>query len=229
MPLMRPLFFEDEEDAALVDEHDLYLWGDAFLVAPITEPGAESVDIDLPDGIWFDFRDDTRYVGGRAASVPVTPESIPVLVRGGSFLPMIDAIATTRDYSSDELILHYYADPAVRSAAGKMYEDDGESRSSLEDGRYELLRFTAAQDNDELVIGLDREGAGHDGMPESRELTVVLHNWGWDMREIAFAGESVPILRRLPGRGNGAVHDRQTSTLTLRIDWNHEPAELRIN
>ena len=85
MPLMRPLFFEDESDAGLIDEKDAYFWGDAFLVAPVTDPGVDSVDVPLPRGAWFDFWGGTRYEGGTTASIPVTLETIPVLVRAGSF------------------------------------------------------------------------------------------------------------------------------------------------
>ena len=65
---MRPLFFEDD-DVARIDEKDAYLWGDAFLVAPVTEPGLTSVDVDLPAGAWFDYWSGTRYEGGMTVSV----------------------------------------------------------------------------------------------------------------------------------------------------------------
>lgn len=39
MPLMRPIFFEDEADPGLFDIKDSYLWGDAFLVSPVVSPG----------------------------------------------------------------------------------------------------------------------------------------------------------------------------------------------
>ena len=39
---------------------------------------------------------------------------------------------TTRDYSSDKLILHYYADETVSKSEGRMYEDDGKSRMTTQ-------------------------------------------------------------------------------------------------
>ncbi len=177
MPLMRPLFFENEDDPALIDEKDAYLWGNAFLVAPVTDPGIDSVDVDLPPGAWFDFWDGTRYEGGRTASVGVTLETIPVLVRGGSFVPMTGDIQTTRDYSSRNLTVHYYAEGGVARSTGVMYDDDGESRTSLADGRYELLHFAADRAGDTLAIGLERSGGRYEGMPSERQLTLVVHNW----------------------------------------------------
>jgi len=218
MPLMRPIFFEDETNKDLIDEKNSFLWGDAFLVAPITDPGARSVEVDLPDGTWFDFWNDTRYAGGNTASIPVTLKTIPVLVRGGSFIPMIEDIATTRDYSSENLTLHYYADASVTKSSGQMYDDDGKSRTSLEDGNYELLRFRSEQDKNSLTIGLSRNGGEYPGRPEARKLEIVIHNWTSPAKEIRFGGEPVR-----------ARHNRKANTLTVTVDWDHSATKLEIN
>jgi len=228
MPLMRPLFFEDESDLTLIDEKDAFLWGDAFLVAPVMDPGVENVEIDLPAGIWFDFWDGTRYEGGRAASVPVTLETIPVLVRGGSFVPMTDVVETTRDYSSDELTVHYYADATITESAGTMYEDDGESHGSLAGGHYELLSFKAHRDSDSLTIELQRNGDGYEGMPTERSVTIVIHNWSAELAVLRFDDNDIPIRDELPGRGTGATYDKDADRLTIRVRWQHAPGTLQI-
>jgi oligosaccharide 4-alpha-D-glucosyltransferase len=218
MPLMRPLFFADENNTALIDIRDSYLWGDAFLVHPVTDPGIESVDVELPDGTWFDFWNGERYEGGATASIDVDLETIPVLVRAGSFVPMIEDIQTTADYSSERLTLHYYADATVSSATGQMYEDDGASRLSLEQGEFELLRFRARQDGDSLDIDLRREGGVYEGRPETRRLTIVIHNWDGDVDAARFNGEPVRVLR-----------NKRAKTLALRVDWDHSASTLEIN
>jgi len=227
MPLMRPVFFEDESNESLIDEKDTYLWGDAFFVAPVTDPGVSSVNVDLPPGAWFDFWNDRRYLG--AADIPVTLETIPVLVRAGSFIPMTSDIQTTRDYSSDNLALHYYADESVPAASGRMYEDDGHSRTSIEDGAYELLEFSARQRGTSLVIDLARSGGDYVDRPESRTMTLAVHNWRADIESLSFGGETVPLRRSMPSSGSAAVFDRKSATLTVRVSWDHEPTSLRVN
>jgi|GEM_PF-14186 len=229
MPLMRPLFFEDEADTSLIDNDDAYLWGNAFLVAPVTDPGADSIAIDLPAGAWFDFWDDTRYAGSQTVNVPVTLETIPVLVRAGSFVPMVDVVQTTRDYSSEHLTLHYYADESVKHSTGTMYEDDGSSRLSLEFGQFELLRFDAERDGDSLVVELRRDGGSYDGMPGTRELDIVIHNWSADVEELRFGNQTIPLSRRDPKSGPGAWHDRKNNRLVIRADWDHSPVRLVVN
>jgi oligosaccharide 4-alpha-D-glucosyltransferase len=228
MPLMRPLFFEDETDLSLIDEKDAYLWGDAFLVAPVTDPGAESVGIDLPEGAWFDFWDGTRHEGGQTVTVDVTLETIPVLVRAGSFVPMTPEIQTTRDYSSEELTIHYYADASVERSAGVMYDDDGESRTSLTSGRYELLQFTAERADRVLAIELGRSGGEYDGMPAEREITLVIHNWTSDVASVSLGDMPVPLQRRLRGDSNSATYDEERQRLLVRLRWDHSPARLTV-
>ncbi len=218
MPLMRPLFFEDESDTSLIDEKDAYLWGDAFLVAPVTDPGLSAVEINLPVGTWFDFWDGARYQGGKTVAIPITLKTIPVLVRGGSFIPMTGDIDTTRDYSSRELTLHYYADASVASSTGQMYEDDGKSRLSLAKGQFELLKFRSEQDANSLTINLRRNGGDYADRPASRKLKLVIHNWADTDSDVRFNGESVR-----------AHHNRKSRTLTVRVDWDHSASKLEIN
>ena len=229
MPLMRPVFFEDESDTSLIDEKNSYLWGDAFLVAPVMDPGVDTVSVDLPQGVWFDFWNDTRYDGEQNVDVPVSLETIPILVRAGSFVPMTPEIQTTRDYSSEALTLHYYADASVTEANGLMYEDDGKSRTSLADGAFELLNFAAEQRGESLTISLDRSGGNYEGRPDQRTITLVIHNWHDEIRTVRFGNETIPLKRRMPKSEVAAVYDLDNATLTVRFDWDHRPVELELN
>ena len=227
-PLMRPLFFEDESDLSLIDEKYAYLWGDAFLVAPVMDPGVEHVRVNLPAGAWFDFWDGTRYDGPRTIEVPVTLETIPVLVRAGSFVPMTGEIQTTRDYSSDELTVHYYTDASVMRSRGQMFEDDGASRASIENGRYELLEFTADRAGNSLAISLDRKGGEYDGMPAERKLTLVVHNWPGGVGEVSVGDVILPLRRKMPRNGDAAVYEPDRGRLIIRLQWDHAPVKLKI-
>lgn len=229
MPLMRPLFFEDERNPALIETKDAFLWGDAFLVAPITDPDVEAQTVDLPPGVWFDFWDDTRYQGRQSVEIPVSLESIPVLVRAGSFVPMVEPVQTSRDYSSEALTLHYYADKSVHHARGQMYEDDGQSAGSLAAGNYELLEFSASQVANSLTIELQRSGGEYPSRPAQRELTLVVHNWTSKIDEVRIGEQSIPISLRLPKQGPGATYSGRKNELTIRFDWDHSDQRLTVN
>jgi oligosaccharide 4-alpha-D-glucosyltransferase len=176
MPLMRPLFFENEADTSLIANKDSYLWGDAFLVTPVTAAGVKSVAVQLPKGVWFDYWTDNVYQGGQTIQQPTDLTRLPVLVRAGSFVPMVSAVQSLKDYSSRQLELHYYHDSSVNTAKGQMYEDDGVSPDALKSGQYELLTFAAAAHNNSLTLDLNRTGLGYTGMPKQREVTMVVHH-----------------------------------------------------
>ena len=229
MPLMRPVFFEDESDDTLIEEKDSYLWGDAFFVAPVTDPGVSSVNVDLPGGTWFDFWNGTRYEGAKSVDVPVTLETIPVLVRAGSFIPMTPDIQTTRDYSSENLTLHYYADASVPAASGRMYEDDGHSRTSIEDGAFELLEFSAEQHGPAIQFDLTRNAGSYEGMPERREITLVVHNWTAPVDSVNVNGWDIPVTRRMPREGAGATVDSDERRMTVRFNWHQPSVSVAIN
>ena len=231
MPLMRPLFFEDEENLDLIDERYAYLWGDAFLIAPVLDPEATHVSVRVPEGNWFEFFDDTKIEGGATVDFPVASDRFPILVRGGAFVPMLsEAIQTTRDYSSAKLTLHYYADPDVREASGHMYEDDGVDRTSLADGAFERLDFSARQSRRSLSIALERRGGDYAGRPGEREITLIVHNWPRRPESVSFGGRALETMEeRLSPSAIGASYDGDLDRLTVRVRWNHDAAEFRVD
>ncbi len=217
MPLMRPVFFDDETIPQLLDVSNAYFWGDAFFVAPVTDPGVGAVSTFIPPGAWFDFWSGRRYEGqgGNFVDIPVTLDTIPVLVRAGSFIPMVDPVDTTDDYSSAELTLHYYADESVSESSGRLYEDDGRTRGNIENGEFELLEFSANREGDYLAIDVERRGAW-DGMPDERQITLVVHNWAEPADRIRINGK--------PARGR-----LRDGKLTVRFKWDHAPTRIEIN
>jgi oligosaccharide 4-alpha-D-glucosyltransferase len=110
-----------------------------------------------------------------------------------------------------------------------MYEDDGASRTSLEDGRFELLQFTARQDEGSLAIALERHGNDYPGMPEYREVTIVIHNWTRDVACLRFGDTPLQLGRRPPARAGSAHYDRDSRRIQVKVSWEHGPAVLQIN
>ena len=228
---MRPLFFLDEQNLALRDEANSYLWGDAFLVAPVTEPGVHSWPVNLPKGVWFDFFTGERIEGGAVVERPVTLDTIPVLVKAGSFIPMTPAIARSSDYSSKALTLHYYADSSVESASGEMYEDDGVTPDALTKGQFELLRFNAEHTASQLQFSFSRDGGDYATKPKQRELTLVIHNQRGKAHKIYVDGRYIPIVaqpQRFARGTNLAFYDKANKQLKIKLNWQAETSQIQI-
>jgi len=175
--------------------------------------------VQLPKGVWLDYWTDKVYQGGQTIQQPTDLTSLPVLVRAGSFVPMVPAVQSLKDYSSRQLELHYYHDKSIAQAKGQMYEDDGVSPDSLKRGQFELLTFVAAAHNNSLTLDLNRTGLGYAGMPKQREVTMVVH-------QLAKAAEVLVNGKTLKWVGSEAEltlgtawFDKAKQQVRLKLNW----------
>ena len=71
------------------DLNDEYMFGPAFLVAPVTTQGATTRPVYLPKGAdWYDWWTNKRYTGGQWITAAAPIERIPLFVRAGSIVPI---------------------------------------------------------------------------------------------------------------------------------------------
>lgn len=190
MPMMRPLFYVDDSPE-LLDEKDLYLWGDNFLVAPITDSGATSVEVYFPkNAAWFNFWTGQKHEGGSTAEIAVDIEDTPVFVKAGSFIPYAPVVQSLIDYSTENLSIHYYHDPTVIKSQGMMYEDDGETPEAYYKQAFELLKFESEYSEEMgLTITVLPKGFDYKGKPQSRQLIFVIHHLGEKPNEVSLNGK----------------------------------------
>lgn len=176
MPLMRPLFFEEPNNPKLATVCETYLWGNDFLVTPITKPGITATPIYFPkNNTWFDFYTDEKQLAGTTANVTVVADHIPVYVRGGAFIPMIKTIQNTSKYSLDYFDLHYYFDSTTKNSSAKLYNDDGATTYTYQKGMYELLNFNGNVNNNIVIVKLDSE-TGKNFQVTDKVVTLIIHN-----------------------------------------------------
>jgi oligosaccharide 4-alpha-D-glucosyltransferase len=175
-PLMRPLFFEEPDNGKLQTMSQTYFWGNDFLVTSITKAAVTSTEIYFPKSSnWFDFYSNEKHEAGTTATVPVTEDHIPVFVRGGSFIPMIQTIQNTSKYSLTNFDLHFYFDESVANSTGKIYNDDGLTTNDYEKGAYEILNFSSSNKGKVLTIKLNTE-TGKNFQTTDKTVSLLIHN-----------------------------------------------------
>ena len=82
--LMKPLAMMYPDDSKTYAVWDEYLFGNDFLIAPLTSPANER-NIYFPEGDWIDFYNPKNKVpGGQTLSVACKTDHIPVYVKEGS-------------------------------------------------------------------------------------------------------------------------------------------------
>ena len=97
-PYMRSLFMDFPNDPNVANITDEYMFGPAFLVAPVTEQGATSRKVYLPAGSdWYNYWTNQRYKGGATIVVSAPIDTLPLFVRAGSIVPLGTPILTTKE------------------------------------------------------------------------------------------------------------------------------------
>jgi alpha-glucosidase/alpha-D-xyloside xylohydrolase len=88
-PYTRALFMDFPNDPKVIDIRDEYMFGPAFLVAPVSEQGATSRKVYLPAGSdWYNYWTNERLKGGQTITAAAPIDTIPLFVRAGSILPL---------------------------------------------------------------------------------------------------------------------------------------------
>ena len=87
-PFMRALFMDFPRDLKVADIGDEYMFGPAFLVAPVTEQGATTREVNLSVGCdWYNYWTSQRLHGGQTITVAAPIDTLPLFVRAGSIVP----------------------------------------------------------------------------------------------------------------------------------------------
>jgi alpha-glucosidase/alpha-D-xyloside xylohydrolase len=88
-PYMRALFMDFPADLKAADIPDEYMYGPAFLVAPVTEQGATHRTVYLPAGCdWYNYWTNERLKGGQTIVADAPIDTLPLFVRAGSIVPL---------------------------------------------------------------------------------------------------------------------------------------------
>ena len=138
-PMMRALFMDFPNDPNVADMGDEYMFGPAFLVAPVTEQGKTSRQVYLPAGAdWYDYWTNQRFTGGQTVTANAPIDKIPLFVRAGSIIPMGVQVPSTATAQALESIRVY---PGA-DASFALYDDDGVTNDyRTKGGRKAMLRW----------------------------------------------------------------------------------------
>jgi alpha-D-xyloside xylohydrolase len=165
--IMRGLVMDFAGDKKVWDIDDQYMFGPAFLVAPVTEFKARERKVYLPAGAtWYDFYTGSNIKGGQTITAAAPYERMPVFVRAGSIVPTGPAIQFTGNNSHSPLTFNVYTGA---DGSFSVYEDDGVSRQYL-NGQYSRIPLSWDERTRTLTIGA-RVGS-YSGMAGKREIRI---------------------------------------------------------
>ncbi|XP_046402984.1 lysosomal alpha-glucosidase-like isoform X2 [Ischnura elegans] len=145
----RPLFFEFPDDPNTHGIDRQFLWGSGFMIVPVLDEGKTAVDAYIPKGIWYDFYSKeviSSSETGHMVTLPAPADTIPLLVRGGTIIPMQAPNMTTGQTRQNKIELMVAVDNDT-TASGVLYWDDDDSLNTWEEGHYSFLTFTLGKGN----------------------------------------------------------------------------------
>ena len=112
-PIVRPLFYDFQDDEEVVHVDDEYMVGPFILVAPVLDKGVDSRVVYLPKGSWTHLWSGVKYGQGHH-TVKAPWGQPPIFLRDGSVVPMASGNAL-------ELLV------TPGNGEFTIYDDDGES------------------------------------------------------------------------------------------------------
>ncbi|HTE25403.1 TIM-barrel domain-containing protein [Flavitalea sp.] len=167
--IMRGLIMDFGSDANVQNITDQYMFGDAFLVNPVTDYKATTRKIYLPAGTgWFNFYDGTYLEGGAAIEATAPLEQMPLYVKAGSIVPVGPELQYTAEKPADLITLFIYGG---KDARYNLYEDEN-TNYNYELGKFSVIPISYSDANGTVTI--DGRKGSFTGMLKNRTFNIVL-------------------------------------------------------
>lgn len=191
------------------DHPNQYLYGESFLVAPVTEPGAGGRLIYFPDApLWYDYYTGETFEGGQTWFAETTRDKLPLFVKAGSVIPY------RTEGASDHLKVEIYTGNA---GAFRLVQDDYETRGYREtEAARTMFRYNEVQGQLKLTIGAVQ--AVYKGMTDRR--TYELHfKYIDEPKSVVINGELVQSTSKENRSGTYSwFFDAEIETLIVWLD-----------
>ena len=194
-PLARPLFMEVPNSPYDLENPESYFWGENILIAPIVNSGVKEKSIYLPKGKWTNFWTNKQYTGGKYITETIELKDIPVFVKEGSFIPMVNRFQTTDNYSTKELNIHYYPLSKVGQKKYTLYTDNGKTKDADKKGEYQLIHFIGQNNGKSTIIHIKNTGKGYKEMPKERTLHFTIYNKEL-VRSVKLNGKNINFIQK---------------------------------
>ncbi len=145
--IMRSLWMDFRSDRRCMEIADQYLFGGSLMVCPVTEKGAASREIYLPEESgWYDFWNNLYYEGGTLIRANAPLEILPLFARAGSILLFGPESMHTCQENPVEIRIY-----SGKNAEFIWYRDRGDGYA-YETGEYAQVRLLWEEQSRRLTI-----------------------------------------------------------------------------
>ena len=171
-PIVKPTLYDfGNVDKKTFEENDEFMLGSSLLVACVVNKGDRERVVYLPKNEfgWYDFNTHMWYEGGQTVTIPAPLQYAPVLVQGGSIIPINEADVTFETKSNDERAFYIFPAKGDSTFEYEYFEDDG--ITSDYKNNHLLYKFNVVTNDSEILVNLETEG---EYKPKYNEVSIYL-------------------------------------------------------
>jgi len=144
LPMTRAMVLEFQDDPCTYNLQDQYIFGDAFLVAPIYKPVSKRT-VYLPEGTWYDYDTGEEHAGPKTLHVEPPLETMPLYVRGNSIVPMGPFMNYVGEKPFDPITLDIWLGS---QAEFTLFDDDERARTQ------EIVKCQASRKGNQVTLNV---------------------------------------------------------------------------
>jgi alpha-D-xyloside xylohydrolase len=198
-----------------VHPNDIYLLGDALLVAPVVERGASDKTVSFPEGRWMHWLTGERFEGPGEQQVDAPLGRLPLFLRAGQLVPMLRPSIDALDATTDPARVDSYAtDPGAVFVRALV---DESAAFTLFDGGELALTVTGSGVSVSAESGAELKGAVYELLGASAPAGIT--RGGTTMTKH-------PDLATLLTAGDGWWHDATASVLWIALPAGKQQADV---
>lgn len=164
-PYTRALFMDFPDDPKAANIPDEYMYGPAFLVAPVTQQGATRRTVYMPAGYdWYNYWTNERLHGGQTITVDAPIDTLPLFIKAGAIVPLGSEVQSAQTPQKIASVRVY----SGANGSFTLFQDDGNTYA-YERGKDSITELIW----DDSRHQLKHEGAQAWSEPDQAIVTVI--------------------------------------------------------
>jgi alpha-D-xyloside xylohydrolase len=148
LPLIRAMVLEFQDDPCTYNLQDQYIFGDAFLVAPIFRPVSKRT-VYLPAGKWYEYETSKEFTGPVTLHVEPPLTVLPLYIRENSIIPMGADMQYVGEKPLNPILLNIWLSSEAKFT---LYDDDERAHTE------EIVECRASKQGNRITLNVGESG-----------------------------------------------------------------------
>jgi alpha-glucosidase (family GH31 glycosyl hydrolase) len=137
-----------QDDPSTHNIQDQYMFGDAFLVAPVYKPVSKRT-VYLPEGTWHEYETGKEYSGPATLHIEPPLDTLPLYVKENSIIPMGPDLAYIGEKPLNPVTLDIWLSSRAECT---LYDDDERAHTE------EIVKCQASRNGSEISLQTGASG-----------------------------------------------------------------------